>query len=57
MKEEIFSNDGNDIEEKKKEKHLKLLHTSEDHHHRMDDVQQADDIKAEINKTEKERGK
>jgi hypothetical protein len=54
MKEELFSDGNNDIEEKKREKRLKLLYTSEDHHRRMGDVQRADEIKAEINKIEKD---
>jgi hypothetical protein len=54
MKEELFSNGSDDIEEKKQEKRLKLLYTSEDHHRRMGDMQRADEIKAEINKIEKD---
>ena len=54
MKEELFSDGGDDIQEKKREKRLKLLYTSEDHHRRMGDAQRADEIKAEINKIEKD---
>jgi hypothetical protein len=54
MKEELFSDVGDDMEEKKREKRLKMLYVSEDHHCRMGDVQQADEIKAEINVIEKD---
>jgi hypothetical protein len=42
MKEELFSDVGDDIEEKKWEKCLKMLYVSEDHHCRMGDVQRAE---------------
>lgn len=54
LKEDLFEGGGDDNEEKKLEKRLKLLYKSEDHHRKMGRVERADEVQEEISKIEKD---
>jgi hypothetical protein len=55
LKEDLFQGGGgDDNEENKLEKRLKLLYKSEDHHRKMGRVERADQVQEEISKIEKD---